>query len=96
MTFTHIVTFRFADGSDAPTRAAAALTAFAATVPQVRSYTCAPDAGISDGNADMALVAVFDSEDDFAVYRDHPEHRRIIAETITPDLIERTAVQMRS
>lgn len=96
MAFTHIVTFRFRPGSDAPTVASAALIELAATVPQVREYRCGPDAGVSEGNADMALVAVFDSEEDFAVYRDHPEHRRIIAELIAPDLLERTAVQLRA
>ncbi len=96
MAFTHIVTFVFRPGSEAPATASAALTEFAATVPQVREYRCAPDAGISEGNADMALVARFDSEDDFAIYRDHPEHQRIIAELIAPDLVERTAVQLRA
>ena len=39
------------------------------------------------------MVAVFDDVDAFAVYRDHPEHRRIINEQIAHRVGQRTAVQ---
>lgn len=95
MTFTHIVAFSFAEGSDAAARAGDALNALAQTVPEVKQFTCGPDAGVSNGNAEFGIVAVFDSEADYAVYRDHPEHQRIIKEILVPNLTQRTCVQLR-
>jgi len=70
-----------------------ALSALPARLPQLRSYAFGRDLAVSDGNASFAVVADFDSLDDYAAYRDDPEHRRIIAEIISPVLATRTAVQ---
>lgn len=95
MTFTHIVVFTFNEGSDVADRAAAALTALAATVPEVKEFRCGSDAGVSAGNADFAIVAEFDDVADYAVYRDHPEHQRILKEILIPNIAQRTCVQLR-
>ena len=96
MSFTHIVAFSFAEGSDAAIRAEQALTALAAGVPEVREFRCGPDAGVSAGNADFGIVAVFDDVADYELYRDHPEHQRIVKEILVPSMTARTCVQLRS
>jgi hypothetical protein len=59
----------------------------------IRSYVIGRDLGLNEGNASFAVTADFASVDDYVVYRDDPEHKRIIAELITPILAGRTAVQ---
>ena len=51
------------------------------------------DLGLNEGNATFAVVADFDDVDDYLVYRDDPEHQRVIAECIAPILASRTAAQ---
>ena len=63
-------------------------------IPQLRSYTVGPDAGINQGNHDYAVVADFDNVDDYLVYRDHPQHQEVIAKHIKPILATRAAVQL--
>ncbi|MFD2348370.1 Dabb family protein [Nonomuraea ferruginea] len=48
---------------------------------------------MNPGNHDFAVVADFDSEDDYRAYRDHPRHQAVIAEHIKPILATRAAVQ---
>jgi hypothetical protein len=99
MSFTHVVTFSWTgDAAEDPAVAdviAESLRRFIADadLPGLRSWTCGRDAGIATGNADFAVVAVFDDVDAFAVYRDHPEHRRIIDEQIAHRVGRRSAVQ---
>jgi hypothetical protein len=101
MSFTHVVTFAWAPDSDAARDSAvvdgiaAALREFVdgADLAGLRSWTCGRDAGLANGNADFAVVAVFDDVDAFSTYRDHPEHRRIIDEQIAHRVGQRSAVQ---
>jgi len=62
-------------------------------VPGIRSYSVGTDLGIDDGNATIAIVADFEDELAYEVYRDHPEHRRVIVEHVRPLLAARAAVQ---
>ena len=58
----------------------AQLMEFAASLPEVRSYRCGSDVGASDmANFDFAIVAEFDSVDDWRVYDKHPRHEEIRA-----------------
>lgn len=97
MTFTHVVSFTWTSDTDAATveEIDTTLHGFAADadIAGMRSWHGGRDAGLAATNADYAVVAVFDDADAFAVYRDHPEHRRIITELITPRVATRTAVQ---
>lgn len=97
MTFTHVVTFVWNDDTadEAVSDIDAALRAFIADadLPGLRSWTGGVDAGLAQGNAQYAVVAVFDDVDAFATYRDHPEHRRVITDLIVPRLASRSAVQ---
>lgn len=95
--FTHIVTFTWKEGVPAGHAAAAKarLDAYAATLRGCVSYTCGPDAGVLDGNADFAVVAVFEDEQAWHAYDTADEHNRIRAEVFRPWVAHRSAVQIR-
>ncbi len=62
-------------------------------IPEIRDYRFGADLGINPGNAAFAVVADFDSTDDYLAYRDHPAHRELIATYVTPIVASRLAVQ---
>jgi len=39
------------------------------------------------------VVADFATVEDYVVYRDHPDHKRVVAELIVPNIAARSAVQ---
>jgi stress responsive alpha/beta barrel protein len=91
----HIALLTFTDGTtdaqiDAIERA---LLTLPALIPELGAYAIGRDLGINDGNASFAVVADCATVDAYVVYRDHPEHRRIIAELIAPVLAARTGSQ---
>ena len=55
-----------------------------AAIPEIREYRIGHDMGINVGNFDFAVVADFADVEDYVVYRDHPLHRAVIDELITP------------
>lgn len=59
----------------------------------LRAYHAGPDEGITPGNFDFAVVADFDDADSYRAYRDHPAHRAVIEQVITPIRRARAAVQ---
>ncbi|MEV2277508.1 Dabb family protein [Nocardiopsis sp. NPDC049922] len=61
-------------------------------IPELRAYAFGPDAGISEGTYDFAVVADVDDEAGFAAYRDHPAHQAALA-VIRPMLADRAAIQ---
>lgn len=71
----------------------AALAELPVKVPEIRTYAYGGDAGRAAGNSDFAVTATFDTAENWATYRDHPDHCAVIAELITPWLGERAAVQ---
>ncbi len=95
MTFRHVVMFRWTD--DAPDghvdRVRDGLSALPGIIDQIRGYVHGPDLGVSPDSWDYVLVADFDSEADFQVYRTHPDHLAFIDEVITGNTAERAAVQ---
>jgi hypothetical protein len=96
VTVLHAVLFKLKD--DAPDDAVESiLEGFAVLrdrVPEIRSYRYGPDLGLTGGAWDVALVAEFDSADDWQTYRDHPAHLAFIDERITPFVETRTSVQL--
>jgi hypothetical protein len=48
---------------------------------------------VNTGNFAFAVVADFDSVQDYLVYRDHPVHREVIEQHIRPIMATRAAVQ---
>ena len=92
--FRHIVLFRWSAEADADAldRISAGLDRMA-QLPMVADYTHGPDAGVSEGTADYAIVATFDSFADYQAYATEPSHVALIADTIRPHVAERAAVQ---
>ncbi len=93
--FRHIVLLRWKDGTPAAAHDAVAegLRALPSQIAEIRHYVVGTDARLNDANAHLAVVADFDDEAGYIVYRDHPAHRKVIDERITPILDYRTAAQ---
>ena len=93
--FRHVVMFSWTDDVDDAHIAtvSAALDTLPATIDVLRTYRHGRDVGISDGNFDYVVVADFDSADDFAVYRDHPDHVAVIQRVFAGKVAQRVAVQ---
>ncbi len=62
-------------------------------IPQIRRYEFGADLGLGDANPDMALVADFDSEEDWRSYNTHPAHQVVLNELIAPITQEAIRVQ---
>ncbi|WP_440072085.1 Dabb family protein [Streptosporangium sp. OZ121] len=93
--FRHVVLFTWTEEATEEQRARVAteLAKLPEAITEIRSYTLGPDAGVSPGNHQFAIVADFDSAGDFLVYRDHPLHQAAIAEYIKPIVASRAAAQ---
>ncbi|MFT6292733.1 MAG: hypothetical protein ACJAR2_003352 [Ilumatobacter sp.] len=48
---------------------------------------------MTDGNFDYVVVGEYASANDYAVYRDHPDHKALIQQYIAPHISDRAAVQ---
>jgi ABC-type molybdate transport system substrate-binding protein len=92
---THVAVFTWAEGTTAEQVAeiTAALHTLPGLIPEIRRYIVGPDAALSAGNADYAVVATFDDADGWRAYDANQEHHRIKAELIKPRLASRAAVQ---
>lgn len=93
--FRHVVVFRWNESATEERKRTVAdrLNTLPDAIPEIKAYRVGDDAGLNDGNFDFAVVADFADRDAYLVYRDHPVHRAIINEHITPILAERAAVQ---
>jgi hypothetical protein len=91
----HIVLLTFVESAtDAQVQAVEdALSKLPSRLPEVKKYVIGRDLKLNDANATFAVAADFDSVADYVTYRDDPEHKRIIAELISPILAGRTAAQ---
>ncbi len=94
--FRHVVLLTWNDNATAAERQAVVdgLKTLPAAIPEIRSYVVGVDAGlVPAGNSDLVVVADFDDQAGYTVYRDHPVHQDVIARTIRPILASRAAVQ---
>jgi hypothetical protein len=93
--FRHVVLFKWADQVDENhvTAVAAGLDDLVAKIDVIRAFRHGRDAGVNDGNYDYAVVADFDSSEDYLRYRDHPAHRAFVAELIAGSVEDRAAIQ---
>lgn len=62
-------------------------------IPQIKRYEFGPDLGLGDTNPDMALVADFDSEEDWRTYTEHPTHQVVVNDLVAPITKEAIRVQ---
>jgi hypothetical protein len=95
MPFRHVVMFKWNEGlgDEHVQRVRDGLDALPPVIAQIRSYVHGPDLGVTAGNFDYVLVADFDSEEDFLVYRHHPVHQQFIDDVITANTAQRAGVQ---
>ena len=93
--FRHVVLLRLVHEATAEQRQAVldGLATLPGQIPELRSYVFGPDAGVNEGNFDLAVVADCDDVDGYRVYATHPAHLTVIAERIRPILADRAAVQ---
>jgi len=69
------------------------LLQMAAGMDEVAGYSVGLDAGISEGNATVAVVGDFANADDYRTYAADAVHQQIIADHIKPWITARSAVQ---
>jgi stress responsive alpha/beta barrel protein len=93
--FRHVVLFTWND--DATEARKRALRDELAKMPPaidvIRAYKYGPDAGIMPANCDFAVVADFDDDAGYVTYRDHPVHRALVENYVSPIVASRAAVQ---
>lgn len=93
--FRHVVLFTWTEEATDEQKATVAteLGKLTGIIPEIRAYTLGTDAGVNPGNHEFAVVADFDSVDDYLVYRDHPAHQAVIVEHVKPIVATRAAAQ---
>jgi len=93
--FRHVVMLRFADDTTDEQKEAlrAGLRRLPELIPEITAYRFGDDLGLRDDNFDFVITADFDSLDNYMVYRDDPDHQKLIAELVTPIITARAAVQ---
>ena len=91
----HVALFQWSESTTDDDIAAVAegLAALPAAIPEIRAFRYGRDAGINEGARDFAVVADFDTVEDYLVYRDHPAHTSFIAERIAPHSAGRAFIQ---
>lgn len=94
-TFRHIIMIRFTKESTEDQRKSMirGLARLPRVIPQIKRYEFGTDLGLGDGNPDMALVADFDSEEDWRSYNSHPAHQVVLNELVAPITKEAIRVQ---
>ena len=93
----HVVVFTWSEAADDERRRGIveALRRLREDVGGMTSLVVAPDAGLSEGNADAVLIAEFDDVGSFHRYAQDPVHLAVLAEHVRPWLAVRSAVQYR-
>lgn len=86
--FHHVVLLRFSPSSTTGDHQAIvdALRLLPATIPELRHYAVHLDAGLVDENAHVSVAATFADEAGWRTYATHPDHLRVIHESIEPIL----------
>lgn len=87
--------FRWADevSDEAKAAVAAGLSELPAVIPQIRRYEFGPDLALRDGTWDFVVVAEFDDPQGYLAYSADATHQQFIDDHITPNTVERAAVQ---
>ena len=88
--------FRPETTSDQIDAAALALSTLPSRIDVLRKIRFGPDAGITDGAWDFAVVAVLDNADDYAEYRDDPTHVAVLRDHVAPIISEAARIQFES
>ncbi|MFC4050995.1 Dabb family protein [Actinomadura syzygii] len=93
--FRHVAMFRWAEGTTTGQQdeVAARLGELPGVLPEIREYSLGTNAGVNPGGYDFVVVADFADKDDYLAYRDHPAHRAVVEEFVSPIAAERAAIQ---
>ena len=81
--FKHVVMWKLKNEAEGRTKAQNAkilkekLLALKPLINEIISMSCGEDVLKTGASYDFALVTDFESEDDFLVYRDHAEHKKV-------------------
>ena len=91
----HVVMVRLSDDmtDDEKEALRAGLGRLPEVIPEVRAYRFGDDVGLNEGNFDFAVTADFDDAEGYLAYREHPDHRKLVAALLGPFVAERAAVQ---
>jgi len=91
----HVVMVRLAEDmtDDQKEALRAGLGRLPEVIPEIRAYRFGADVGLNEGNFDFVVTADFDDADGYLAYRDHPDHRKLVAELLAPFVSKRAAVQ---
>ena len=93
--FRHVVMFKWKPGTSPQQvdEVRQQLNTLPVAISEIQRYQHGPDAAVNQGNFDYVVVGDFASVDDYIVYRDHPVHKQLIADTLAPLIADRSAVQ---
>ena len=93
--FRHVVLFTWKDDATQAQKQALddELPKMPPAITVIRAYTFGPDAGINPANYHYAVVADFDDAAGYVTYRDHPVHRALVENYVSPIVASRAAVQ---
>ena len=82
----HIVLIHWKEGTTEEQIAAVstALAKLPPLIPEIKSYNYGADLKLYPGNADYAVIAEFESEEDFQVYSVHADHIEMMKEVTMP------------
>ena len=94
----HVALFRFKpETTDEQIEAAMiALSTLPDQIDVLRKFRFGPDAGITEGAWDFAVVAVLDDADNYVAYRDDPAHVAVLRDYIAPLISEAARIQFES
>ena len=62
-------------------------------IPQIRRFSVGENAEIDKDTFDLVVIADFDNAAGYVAYRDHPDHRTLLENTIRPIVSSRAAIQ---
>jgi hypothetical protein len=93
--FRHVVMVRLSEDmtDDQKEALRAGLLRLPEVIPDIRAYRFGDDVGLNEGNFDFVVTADFDDAAGYLTYRDHPDHRKLVAELLAPFVTKRAAVQ---
>lgn len=93
--FRHVVMFKLQPDASAAQREAilAGLARLPGAISEIKSFVFGIDAGLTEGNFDVAVVAEFDDVEAYKRYAAHPVHVEFVTTVVRPCLAQRSAVQ---
>lgn len=94
-TFRHVLMIRFSEEAteNQIEELYRVLGRLPAVIEEIQRFEFGPDLGLDEGNPDMALIADFESEDDWSAYQNHPGHLLVSQDLVKPISQELIRVQ---